>query len=576
MVDSDRSTCKQCAQPFSVRRSKHHCRQCGEIFCQPCSAYHSKLNSEGEPDAYGVAWRVCGKCFAGDGRIYIPPDAERPGELDLRLGARQELMSQFEVMKQETEHKRLEQKRKLRDLANLRKKMANVPLSDVTAASKEEKYRVAPSWEDQSGCARCAESFGVFGGGHHCRLCGGHFCKKCSAKTDVDVECMEDAGPASGGAARHRDPLELRFMAVEPHGQVWICTDPEEAEVDQDRPDTWSCETKVRLEPRLGGVRLHGKAGDGERFATKEDLLTEQKVSDKVYTPLKEIEKEVERGLLRLGSLRNELVAENGRLAGAMKLELAKLHHDLQVLLNKYKAQRKRVTELPHTTPKTKRIAAKLLEATQLWFAGAYFSYNEHKKDIYQFFKEDVLEEVWRLHPPKKLGSVYGFVMRLLFEWDTMPLIASCLKGDARGEFELPSGYPLGHQGEIDSALAAALGEMKKEVVGAFLDADKDWKEYADKIKAMTKKPLKNMALLQHGGAGVGGNAAASDDSASPRTREQREDNDRAQLLAEVINKCHSVELCEEWIIGAKAEKCKAALRLMCQLAEDGQRQPRQ
>ena len=110
-------------------------------------------------DAYGVAWRVCAKCFAGDGRIYIAPDAERPGgkltsnlsfacdfqlffdrlrvitELELRLGARQELMSQFELMKRETENKRLEQKRKLRDLANLRKKMAGVPAKDVSRQS---------------------------------------------------------------------------------------------------------------------------------------------------------------------------------------------------------------------------------------------------------------------------------------------------------------------------------------------------------------------------------------------------------------------------------------------------------
>jgi hypothetical protein len=302
----------------------------------------------------------------------------------------------------------------------------------VTAASKEEQYRVAPSWSPGTSCARtsCSETFGVFGGGHHCRLCGGHFCKKCSARTDVDVECMEDEGSsnASGGiaqAARHRDPLELRFMAVEPHGQVWICTDPKEEEVDQDRPDSWSCETKVRLEPRLGGVRLHGKAGDGERFATKEEILSEKELSDKVYTPLKEMEKEVERGLLRLGELRNLLVAHDGRLTKPMKLELAKLHHDLQVLLDKYKQGRKRVTLLPHTTAKTKRITVKLLEATQAWFAGAYFSYNEHKKDIYQFFSEEVLEEVWRLHPPKKLGSVYGFVMRLLWEWDQIGR-ASC------------------------------------------------------------------------------------------------------------------------------------------------------
>jgi hypothetical protein len=35
---------------------------------------------------------------------------------------------------------------------------------------------------------------------------------------------------------------------------------------------------------------------------------------------------------------------------------------------------------------------------------------------------------------------VYGFVMRMLFEWDTTLLIQPYLRGDSSGEFELPSG----------------------------------------------------------------------------------------------------------------------------------------
>jgi hypothetical protein len=48
-----------------------------------------------------------------------------------------------------------------------------------------------------------------------------------------------------------------------------------------------------------------------------------------------------------------------------------------------------------------------------------------------------------------------------------------------------------------------------------------------------------------------------------------REQNEQAQLLAEVSHKCRAVEESEAWIIGAKAEKCKAALALMRQLAEE-------
>ena len=48
-----------------------------------------------------------------------------------------------------------------------------------------------------------------------------------------------------------------------------------------------------------------------------------------------------------------------------------------------------------------------------------------------------------------------------------------------------------------------------------------------------------------------------------------REQNEQAQLLAEVSHKCRAVEESEDWIIGAKAEKCKAVLALMRQLAEE-------
>ena len=439
--DSTRSHCKLCSREFSVRRGKHHCRQCGEIFCRDCSNYNSKLNAQGEPDDYGVAFRVCKTCFEGDGRIYIAPDPQRPEDLKWRMGAHQDLMSTFTQALEKRGGIRNDQKSKLRDLANLRKLMANVQPKDVRESSKAEKYRVAPFWSDDTGtCARCRESFGLMGKKHPCRLCGELFCEKCSTKTDVDVECMDDESQA--GAPDLRGPS---FISVEPHGQVWVCTDPD----GELPPDGWTsgCETKLRLDPRDGGIRLHGRAADGERFATKEELLAEKALADKVYFPLKQMEQETERCLERFATLRHELASPTGaaglqvsRDTKSNKLEIAKLHHDLRILLGKYKVSRKGVTLLPHSTEKTKRIAAAVLKGINEWYAYAYFSYNEHKKEIYKFYREEVLEQEWKHHPPKKLGSVYGFVMRMLFEWDRTLLIKQYLFGDGSGEFELPSG----------------------------------------------------------------------------------------------------------------------------------------
>ncbi|XP_064458494.1 RUN and FYVE domain-containing protein 2-like [Ornithodoros turicata] len=54
--DSDAASCRQCNKPFSVARRKHHCRSCGEIFCNACSDNTMPLPSSAKPV------RVCDGC----------------------------------------------------------------------------------------------------------------------------------------------------------------------------------------------------------------------------------------------------------------------------------------------------------------------------------------------------------------------------------------------------------------------------------------------------------------------------------------------------------------------------------
>ncbi|KRZ59999.1 Erlin-1, partial [Trichinella nativa] len=49
--------CQGCKQRFSVSRRKHHCRNCGGIFCQQCSENSLPLPSSSKPG------RVCDACF---------------------------------------------------------------------------------------------------------------------------------------------------------------------------------------------------------------------------------------------------------------------------------------------------------------------------------------------------------------------------------------------------------------------------------------------------------------------------------------------------------------------------------
>ncbi|RWS06562.1 RUN and FYVE domain-containing protein 2-like protein [Dinothrombium tinctorium] len=54
--DKDATHCAQCSKPFSVSRRKHHCRNCGSIFCALCSDSKMPLPSSSQPV------RVCDRC----------------------------------------------------------------------------------------------------------------------------------------------------------------------------------------------------------------------------------------------------------------------------------------------------------------------------------------------------------------------------------------------------------------------------------------------------------------------------------------------------------------------------------
>nr|XP_014340483.1 PREDICTED: RUN and FYVE domain-containing protein 2-like [Latimeria chalumnae] len=58
LKDKDATHCKLCEKEFSLSRRKHHCRNCGEIFCNACSDNELPLPSSPKPV------RVCDTCHA--------------------------------------------------------------------------------------------------------------------------------------------------------------------------------------------------------------------------------------------------------------------------------------------------------------------------------------------------------------------------------------------------------------------------------------------------------------------------------------------------------------------------------
>ncbi|XP_043568188.1 RUN and FYVE domain-containing protein 2 isoform X3 [Chiloscyllium plagiosum] len=58
LKDRDATSCKLCEREFSISTRKHHCRNCGEIFCNACSDNELPLPSSPKPV------RVCDTCHA--------------------------------------------------------------------------------------------------------------------------------------------------------------------------------------------------------------------------------------------------------------------------------------------------------------------------------------------------------------------------------------------------------------------------------------------------------------------------------------------------------------------------------
>ncbi|XP_059201889.1 RUN and FYVE domain-containing protein 1 [Centropristis striata] len=58
LKDDEATQCKQCQKEFSIARRKHHCRNCGDIYCNSCSGNELALPSYPRPV------RVCDMCHA--------------------------------------------------------------------------------------------------------------------------------------------------------------------------------------------------------------------------------------------------------------------------------------------------------------------------------------------------------------------------------------------------------------------------------------------------------------------------------------------------------------------------------
>jgi len=61
--DSEVKACAACHRPFTFLNRRHHCRRCGDIFCNQCASYTFHLDRNCKIDSKGVLSRVCRSCY---------------------------------------------------------------------------------------------------------------------------------------------------------------------------------------------------------------------------------------------------------------------------------------------------------------------------------------------------------------------------------------------------------------------------------------------------------------------------------------------------------------------------------
>lgn len=163
---ADGEVCHRCRVAFSLILRRHHCRACGQVFCQQCSSKTSTLPKFGIEKEV----RVCDACFD---KVSKPPAAgnkvdladptsdhppkqatqqQRPGKTAEELQEEEELQLALALSQSEAEHKEKE-KYKTRSLYNLPESMS----LGATAASASPTHPTLSASPDNKGVAPSAE-----------------------------------------------------------------------------------------------------------------------------------------------------------------------------------------------------------------------------------------------------------------------------------------------------------------------------------------------------------------------------------------------------------------------------------
>ncbi|XP_056118426.1 zinc finger FYVE domain-containing protein 1 [Rhinichthys klamathensis goyatoka] len=174
------SECHGCKRAFEEAERKHHCRACGEGFCQACSTHSMPVPERGWG---GTPVRVCDACYRQGG----PQNTGQVASTEPRIL----------VARRVTEV--------AQSTLDMVSTAVDYPLCFVKGVARPDYW--IPDHEI-SQCHCCAKPFIPSMSKHHCRACGQGVCGNCSSKTrPVPSRGWDHPVRVCDGCADRRDSL---------------------------------------------------------------------------------------------------------------------------------------------------------------------------------------------------------------------------------------------------------------------------------------------------------------------------------------------------------------------------------
>jgi len=399
--DHERDTCQVsgCGYRFGglMSSGKHHCRRCGEIFCEQHTQSRRLLDEAGEPSDKGRWQRVCPDCF-------VMGSEQTVGVVRSRMRDFTKLRTQELEQSEDT----------VATLANVRTKCREAverggTVRDAAKALMENSGELRAA----DGCEFCESEFGTLSNRpHNCRLCCRAMCGECSESTELDLEFAgrvrafrgDSRGSFSGGITRVS-------------GSSSRIRSESSRDANTTRPT-------YRLVQSLGYIRACPDCAEqGRRRHNRAEVKEAEQRVGMVYDPLRDCQEQLETAIPQLEELiwpleveRDTAGSVSRQTARTVAADLAFIQSQVLGLFKRYAASTKLLSTLPTDSWRERTIVTGVAAHTREFYVSNWFAFKALQARLADVIPASELAAVERENRMQLLTATYALVYQLVSE----------------------------------------------------------------------------------------------------------------------------------------------------------------